>query len=255
MEKKPLINETDPCKFLQWDSDFFGRRIARVNGSKLTTKIIEEILAWCEDTHIECLYFLADSDNRQTVQIAEQQDFKLVDIRVTMQTQIDQAAYRSIESSETAIRQVVSSDIEELKSIASNNHTQSRFFYDPCFHHNMSRKLYEAWIEESCKDYADTVLVYGQNDAALGYLTCHLNSGSRESHIGLLGIRSDSQGQGIGRSLVNAGLDWFAQHKQEIVEVVTQGRNINAQRLYQRCGFFTTSQQLWYHKWFVTCDV
>jgi len=32
--------------------------------------------------------------------------------------------------------------------------------------------------------------------------------------------------------------------------VVTQGRNLAAQRLYQRNGFVTASLQLWYHRWF-----
>ena len=33
------------------------------------------------------------------------------------------------------------------------------------------------------------------------------------------------------------------------IDVVTQGRNYSAQRLYQRCGFITQSTELWYHKW------
>jgi ribosomal protein S18 acetylase RimI-like enzyme len=33
------------------------------------------------------------------------------------------------------------------------------------------------------------------------------------------------------------------------VSVVTQGRNVAAQRLYQRAGFVTASTQLWYHRW------
>ena len=31
--------------------------------------------------------------------------------------------------------------------------------------------------------------------------------------------------------------------------LVTQGRNLYAQRLYQKAGFFTKGTELWYHKW------
>ena len=31
--------------------------------------------------------------------------------------------------------------------------------------------------------------------------------------------------------------------------VVTQGRNIRAQRLYQKNGFIIKSSGIWYHKW------
>jgi hypothetical protein len=33
---------------------------------------------------------------------------------------------------------------------------------------------------------------------------------------------------------------------------VTQGRNLAAQRLYQRTGFLIRDLQLWYHKWYLT---
>lgn len=44
-------------------------------------------------------------------------------------------------------------------------------------------------------------------------------------------------------------LEWFAARDIQSVQVVTQGRTISAQRLYQNCGFMTHSVQLWYHKW------
>ena len=39
------------------------------------------------------------------------------------------------------------------------------------------------------------------------------------------------------------------------MKVVTQGRNIAGQRLYQRCGFLTRSVELWYHKWYPAVEV
>jgi RimJ/RimL family protein N-acetyltransferase len=45
-------------------------------------------------------------------------------------------------------------------------------------------------------------------------------------------------------------LQWFADQGMDSMEVVTQGRNVAAQRLYQKCGFATKEVQLWYHHWF-----
>jgi dTDP-4-amino-4,6-dideoxy-D-galactose acyltransferase len=50
--------------------------------------------------------------------------------------------------------------------------------------------------------------------------------------------------------LVDQALAWFAQQKVTRVQVVTQGRNILAQRMYQRSGFVTHTVKLWYHRWF-----
>jgi hypothetical protein len=33
------------------------------------------------------------------------------------------------------------------------------------------------------------------------------------------------------------------------VSVVTQGRNVRAQRIYQQFGMRTRSLELWYHRW------
>ncbi len=43
---------------------------------------------------------------------------------------------------------------------------------------------------------------------------------------------------------------WLSDLDFDRVNVVTQGKNIPAQRAYQRCGFITRSVELWFHKWF-----
>jgi len=45
----------------------------------------------------------------------------------------------------------------------------------------------------------------------------------------------------------------LARQQIDKVSVVTQGHNLAAQRLYQRCGFLTHSIKFYYHKWFVDC--
>ncbi len=50
------------CRYLEWDSEFFGRRIASASVSRLRADMVGEILAWCRTNRIECLYCLADSD-------------------------------------------------------------------------------------------------------------------------------------------------------------------------------------------------
>jgi len=246
--------EVDPCVLLDWDSAFFGRRIARVVGHRLSPKWIQSILAWCEEMHVECLYFLADSDDLQTVQIAEQYDFKLVDIQLTLQRELTPAVVSTTKPWAGIIRTAHPNDSEDLVAIASNSYTLSRFYFDQCFPVESSRALYETWIRESCQGYADAVLVAEADGSALGYVTCHLSQGEDEARIGLLGIDQGIQGRGIGRSLVLSAFEWFYARQQARVNVVTQGRNIAAQRLYQRCGFLTRSVRLWYHKWFAACN-
>lgn len=253
--------ETNICQHLEWDSDFFGFRIARVNGNRLTAKRIEAILAWCEKNYIECLYFLADSDHVETVRLAERNQFRLVDVRVTLQLELSVRPPEKRKSlrEDSFIRAVEPTDITALKKIAGESNTVSRFVSDACFSEESSRALYETWIEKSCQGYADTVLVSGFSSQSekytAGYITCHLPTSGHEAKIGLLGIDKKYRGQGVGRILLGSALDWFADRGVEKVNVVTQGQNIAAQRLYQSCGFMTHSLRLWYHRWFAACKV
>ena len=245
----------EPCQFLEWDTNFFGHRIARVTEHRLNQQRVEAILEWCETHAIECLYFLADSDHAETVRLAEDCGFRLVDIRVTLQCNIkDRRAKLSNSLTQTVhVRHSHQSDIPALQAIARTSYGDTRFYFDPCFSTESCEALYDRWIKRSCEGYADVVLVAQVNNQPVGYVSCHLLSNTPHGRIGLVGVGPQARGCGVGKILVNHSLDWFAEHGVEVVSVVTQGRNIAAQRLYQRCSFLIHSVQLWYHKWMPDC--
>ena len=258
------MDANNVCEYLSWDSEFFGLRIGRVNGDRLTPETAPAISEWCEANSIDCLYFLAGSGDPESVRLAERQGFRLVDIRVTLVrgqgsgvrgqgpgagpaggTVLDPRDRRELIPN---IRSARPEDIPALRAIAGVSHHDTRFYSDPNFPPARRDALYETWIEKSCHGYADAVLVAELDGTAVGYITCKLPGGG-EGQIGLVGVGPEHQGRGLGRGLVEASLRWFAEHGAPRVTVVTQGRNIAAQRLYQRCGFVTQSVQLWYHLW------
>jgi ribosomal protein S18 acetylase RimI-like enzyme len=136
-----------------------------------------------------------------------------------------------------------------LREIAGVSHTDSRFYHDSGFPRQRCDELYRTWIEKSCNGYADIVLVAEVEDTAVGYISCHLLDGGG-GQIGLVGVDAQMQGHGLGRALICSALTWFAGQGATRVTVVTQGRNLAAQRLYARSGFVPKSVQLWYHRWF-----
>lgn len=244
-----------PCEFLPWDSDFFDRRIARVMRCRLTPQYAEEVLTWCKSHAIDCLYFLADSGHLETVRTAEDYKFRLVDIRITLRHKVGSWSlkYDHHQAEKTIVRLSSREDVPVLRLIARASYSYSRFYFDPCFPTARCDALYEAWIERSCEGYADVVLVAETRGRLVGYVTCHLQDSEPCGRIGLIGVDPDARGRGVGQMLVDYAVDWFAEHGVGSVDVVTQGRNISAQRLYQRCGFLPHSVQLWYHKWTSDC--
>lgn len=234
----------DPCQFLPWDSEFFGKRTARVSLASLDERGIRRVFGWCAGQQIEFLYLLVDADDLGTVRVAERHGFQFMDIRLTLdtkdlsRTQISDAAIRPHQPADNAV----------LKAIARVSHRDSRFYADEHIPNDVSDHLYEVWVENSCNGYAQQVLVAVADAQPVGYITCHLDG--RHGQIGLLGVSENVQGKGFGSRLIASALKWFRQQGAEEVSVVTQGRNVRAQRVYQRSGFMTESVRLWYHRWF-----
>jgi len=237
------------CQILDWDSDFFGCRIAQITVNRLNGVNLERILTWCRNHAIRCLYFLADADHAETIRLAEDNGFRLVDIRVTLDKVLQDIPIIREEASLVAVRLFKPEDIPALRAIARTSYHDSRFYYDPNFPKHLCDFLYETWIEKSCDGYADAVLVAELEGQPVGYVSCHLLS-QREGKIGLVGVSAHSRGKGLGQRLMSESLRWFSQRGVRQVTIVTQGRNCTAQRLYQQLGFLTKSVQLWYHRWF-----
>jgi dTDP-4-amino-4,6-dideoxy-D-galactose acyltransferase len=252
----------------------------------LSPEALARIGSWAAGEAIECLYFLADAGDPETVRLAEAGGFGLVDVRVTLERrrprrprQPPSAHGLAVVTSDSErhhqqamppvadsvsgaplppavqIRAALPADIPELRRIAAASHHDSRFYHDPHFERRRCDELYAVWIEKSCADPAGKVLVaeaasqgLEQRQAVAGYITA-ATAPAGGGQIGLFAVDAAAQGIGVGGQLVSAALEWLDEQGADPVTVVTQGRNVRAQRIYQRFGMLTRSVELWYHRW------
>jgi dTDP-4-amino-4,6-dideoxy-D-galactose acyltransferase len=219
-------------RVLEWDSEFWGVRIAQVDGP--------DVEDWASAHGVACAYLLVPSSEIATAHRTEDGGFRLMDVRVELEA--DAVA------SGADVRAARDEDVPTLRTIARTNHADTRFYADPRFPRDGCDELYDTWIRRSCEGWADAVFVVDGETAAAGYLSVH----RRDDHgsIGLIGVDSTARGRGLGDALVRGALDWCAAEGLPTCRVVTQGGNVAAQRVFQRCGFRTRSVDLWFHKWF-----
>jgi RimJ/RimL family protein N-acetyltransferase len=247
-ERQPMADSEpkDVCEFLEWDSQFFGMRVGRVKENRLESARASSVLDWCQSENIDCLYLLAEACDAETARVAEDLAFRFVDVRVTFGAEVS-----GIERGDGygCIRNARADDVEAMKSIARTSHHATRFYFDETFPRERCDEMYSRWIERSCSGYADAVFVAATGRDVQGYATCHLADGGSGS-IGLIAVAQAAQGRGYGQELVRACVQFMRDRGMPYVSVVTQGRNIASQRLYQKCGFKITGQQIWYHRWF-----
>ena len=217
-------------ELLEWDSEFFGIPIARIDVGAFTPDFERAVKPWCALHRIACLYVLGPSGA----------DAPPVDLRVTYDSDID-----GVEEETPAVRPALAEDIPALEPIARMSHRDSRFYADGRFDASRCDDLYATWIRRSVEGWADAVWVAIHNDRPAGYLTCH-----RHGAIGLVAVAGHARGLGLGRQLVNAAKNYFRAHRVPRVQVVTQGRNTAARALYEKCGFRLAGVRYWYHLWF-----
>ena len=239
------------CRLLEWDSSFFGCRIATLTSPPRNATAVREIESWCRTERIDCLYCLVPASNWPAARLVEENGFRLVDVRVTLAwLPADLLSVAPAPAgSDGGVRLVAPGDVARLCAIASVNHRVTRFYNDPGFPTARCDALYETWIRTSCEGDADAVLVCESGGAAAGYLTCHLDE-DRRGRIGLAGLASEIRERGFGRRLVRRAQRWFVEHDAAVVTVASQGQNREGQRMYQRCGFLTDETALWFHRWF-----
>ena len=141
-------------------------------------------------------------------------------------------------------------DLAPLQAIARMSHHDTRFFKDRRFPLARAEALYAEWIRRDLE--LNQVLVVTRDEpmqTPAGYITCQLDSATRLGRIGLIAVAEDQQGKGLGRTLVEAGLNFFRAAQCPVVNVATQASNLRAQRLYQAAGFRSCESSVWFHRW------
>ena len=250
------------CDFLSWDSDFFGKRIGRVNPPRLDAQKMQEILAWSRENAIDCLYFQADAGHPQTIRLAEDHGFHLTEVRMTYERRLHDWEILPIPRyhEDVLIRLARPEDVPAMQAMASTSYTSTHYVVDPCFSAEKVQEFYETWIKNSVMAGFDDVVLAAELDGeVIGFNSGRFvrqpqGKGEKESQLILIGVKPDLRKHGLGYTLLHSTVDWLAQNGSDHVIGVVQASNIVIHRLLQKLGFFSAFSQLYYHKWFSNCD-
>lgn len=244
---------SDLVEVLDWDSRFFGFPIGRVVVTQLDERGMAALLGQARERGLRCLYFQVDPNDAISVRLAERHGFHLVDVRIVLEHPFsDRPAPvpRYPVSPLIEIGGARAAEAPVLEDIAVEIGYTSRFCFDLDFPRDACPRLYRAWLVKALQDETRAVLVARIGDQPVGLIACSQGEDDTGG-IELAGVREGMRGRGVGTALVQAALDWFRRQGMSRVEVVTQARNVPAQRLYQQMGFFTRRMTLYYHKWLV----
>jgi ribosomal protein S18 acetylase RimI-like enzyme len=224
-------------QLLEWDSRHFGVSIARLSEPRDADAIGEGVAA-AERAGVRCLVTLIELDRTAAIVAAEAAGFRSYDVRVELDRAVDNRAAAPAIATEA--------DLPRLEEIARGTFHDSRFHADPNFVEERAAAMYALWVRRGIDDDERLLLTTAERD---GFVVCHLDSDDRVGTIDLIAVADGARGHGVGSQLLDAAEAAFFAGGMNRARVVTQARNIAAQRLYQRRGFCTTSASLWLHRW------
>jgi len=225
--------------YLEWDSKFFKKQIAFIDGFKATDKQISEEIDRFLQCGTDCIYLYT----RRAVDLPRY-DIVLADKKRIYV--LDNPEYKELSYNPYIVQPIYVGKPSDLYDLAIQSGEHSRFKIDPHFSDDEFTNLYKKWIDNSVDEgFADFVLVALDSEPQ-GFITAKIK-GDRIS-IGLFATNKNHRGKGIGTQLIQKIINVAAKRGLK-VEVVTQANNKSACEFYERRGFKKSDEQYVYHVW------
>lgn len=233
--EKPMMNNA--FEILQWDSDFFNFKVAKINNDVLLNDVFFGKLY---NGNVQLAYY--SSKTKLTESFNEYYSVALVDEKITFLKEIEKSSL--IDKTESYLEKYPDKKLIKL-SIESGIY--SRFNVDPKIGKNKFEELYTEWIIKSVsKEIADDVLVYKIDDQIAGFVTIGQKNGKAD--IGIIAVDKGYRGKGIGKTLMKVAENFYFD-KLKLIQVVTQSDNLPAIKLYVSCGYKQEKTEYFYHLW------
>ncbi len=246
-------------ELLPWDSEFFGFPIGRVSEPADSNSLADSV-ARADADGVRCLYYLVSADDPAALHEALRHGFQPYDIRVELERRLIRPAEPSAAASSTscsalafprsdgvAVREAELADEPVLAELARQAITATRFTLDHHFPQERVPHLYAAWVRRGLRSAAARRVLIAE--PAAGFLICGLAHEDSIGSIELIGVASQFARRGIGPVLMHQAHLIMREAGCHDARVVTQGRNISAQRLYQGLGYRTRAVAWWLHRW------
>lgn len=234
---------------LDWDSDFFGFKVARADLPQGTSDINELRLLLSQQGYRLCYVFAPDEAGSLAASAVVA---PLVDERVQLGARLPRSC--SSNRIEPDLGKMAESgeyseaDRLSLTELALQSAERSRFRTDPRMPTGSWIRLYESWMAQSLNGrLADAVLVKRVDEAIVGMLTVACRDGI--GSIGLFAVAASARGRGIGRALLQEGERWFLAQGCTTASVVTQGGNLPALHAYRQAGYRVEQTTFVHHLW------
>jgi dTDP-4-amino-4,6-dideoxy-D-galactose acyltransferase len=230
-------------QILDWDSQWFGIPIGRVDLPELTDSSASEVDMWARKQGLKCVYIFVANDQPDA---KCPPGFKPMDVRVEYELNPLLLAKGPADTSAS----MRPDEQEKICTLARRLFTETRFSRDTGFPRARVGELYAEWVRRDSTGCIPGCQVIRDGNDIAGFVTGRMDPhDATRGSIGLLGVAESHQGRSLGKHLLDHACRVFVNSGVTRVTVVTQETNRAACRLYEQAGHIITRGR-WYHRWY-----
>lgn len=238
-----------PARRLDWDSEAFGFEVWALESPDLAEERIAPTLEEVRRKGGRLVYWIAHEDANPTKETIERFGGALVDRKLTFARRIDGESGIERSAAVGLAYRIGRASSPALIELALDAGAFSRFRLDERMPRTAFETLYTKWIERSCRrEIASAVLEAWSPDCELAGMATIAVDGSVGS-VGLIAVRASARGRGVGAGLMREAERFLESNGARTLEVVTQGANSLACRLYGSLGYTIEKRATVYHFW------
>ena len=235
-------------QILDLDSEIFGFPVAKLIPDKLTPGELEQVIHCLKKEKVRLAYWASDPNDKGSQQAARLYHGFLADKKVTFMVDVRRIPERSAGMDWNIKEYADSLPSANMEKLAIQIGKYSRFGVDPRIPEDNLIDMYKRWIRNSVnRQIADAVFVAYQSGKVVGMVT--VGNKNDRGDIGLMAVDPDVRGENLGVALVSTAQDWARRKGFRFAQVVTQGENIAACKLYKKCGYQIDKIEFFYHFW------
>jgi dTDP-4-amino-4,6-dideoxy-D-galactose acyltransferase len=192
---------------LDWDSDFFGKRIGRVlleNQTHFDTRSF--IVEAKQNFDLVYIYSNKNMLSHETIRLA---NLDLVDIMITMSMPFDKIT--NINKEYNFKNTLTQNEIIECYDIAEKTSVVSRFYNEQLIGPEKTKMLYRKWIDNGLnKTFSDGLFLIKEKDTTIGIHLIKVDKENKVGYFTLTGVNPNYKRLGIGRKLWNQAFGFFS---------------------------------------------
>lgn len=227
-------------EILEWDSSFFGLRVARID-SDLQEGDFNHVIEQLNSEGIDLVYF----NSKFCVQENQYYKNHLLDKRVSLIKELKDKKPWDNRVKLYNGRVPTKKMIDLSRRVAQS----SRFYFDPDIPNEKVYEMYEIWLSKSVsKDMATDVLVYEDENGIQGFASIKILANGK-ALIPMLAVDRNHEGLGISFMLMQAIETFLLDKGCEYLVSETKAKNLRALKVYKRFGITCEPSHYINHLW------